>query len=134
MFDGEQDASRVIWGHPVPKKSNGRYMWPEQIKVMAAERVAAGATIAEVARELTANESLVGHWIRNLRGGKPVRQAKPEPSAPEIIEIIGIDDLPGSTTGTGSCIIQIGDTRLTIGPGYPAAHLTEILRAVRASK
>lgn len=48
MSDIEQDSRYVAWGVLVPKKPNSRYMWPLEIKAMAAKRVAAGETAAEL--------------------------------------------------------------------------------------
>lgn len=133
MSDSEQDVPLVVWGFPVPTKSNGRKMWPREIKEMAAVKFAAGHTVAAIARDVMANESLVGKWVRQPRSDEP-----PGEGTPRISEIVGIvdaeDDIPSSTVRGTSCELQIGDVRLIISPGYPCAHLTEILRAVRASR
>lgn len=133
MSDSEQQGPLVVWGIPVPRKSNGRNMWPTQIKAMAAERFMAGQTVAAIAREVTANESLVGKWIRDNR------RADAEGAAPSgIFEVVGVVDemeaAPTVAMRTVTCDIHLGDVRLAISPGYPAAHLAEILRAVRASR
>lgn len=129
MSDVELEGPLVIWGIPVPRKSNGRKMWPAEIKVMAAERVAAGKTVAEIARDTTANESLVGKWVRDHRGKATKRQQ------PEITEVVAVTEFeePARAASVATCEIQLGDVRVIVGPGYPAGHLSEILRAVRAS-
>lgn len=130
MSDGEFEGPLVIWGIPVPTKSNGRKMWPTEIKTMAAEQVAAGKTVAEIARETTANESLVGKWVRDHRGGKTKQR---HPSITEVVAVSEFEE-PVRASSVATCEIQLGDVRVTIGPGYPAGHLSEILRAVRASR
>lgn len=45
------------------------------------------------------------------------------------MKVIGIYAPPQLSAETDSCAIQVGDIQLT----YPAVHLTEILRAARAS-
>lgn len=52
MSDGEQDVTLLVWGFPVPTKSNGRKMWPREIKEMAAAKFAAGYTVAAIARKV----------------------------------------------------------------------------------
>lgn len=133
MSDSEQDAPVVVWGFPVPTKSNGRKMWPREIKEMAAAKFAAGHTVAAIAREVMANESLVGKWVRQPRHDEATGDG-----TPRISEVTGVvdaeDNIPSSAITGQSCELQIGDVRLTVTPGYPGAHLAEILRAVRASK
>lgn len=133
MSDSEQDTPLVVWGFPAPTKSNGRKMWPKQIKEMAAAKFAAGHTVAAIAREVMANESLVGKWVR-----EPRREETTGDSTPRISEVIGVvdaeDNVPSSAIRGQSCELQIGDVRLTVTPGYPGTHLAEILRAVRASR
>lgn len=133
MSDSEQDTPLVVWGLQVPTRSNGRKMWPKQIKEMAAEKFAAGQTVAALAREIMANESLVGKWVREPRQDEATAAGTPRIS--EIIGIIdAVDNIPSSAIMGQSCELRIDDVRLTITPGYPGAHLTEILRAVRASR
>lgn len=133
MSDDEQQRPLVVWGIPVPRKSNGRNMWPAPIKAMAAERFMAGHTVAAIAREVTANESLVGKWIRDHK------RADPDGAAPSgVFEVVGVVDemesAPAAAVRTVTCDIHLGDVRLAVSPGYPAAHLAEILREVRASR
>lgn len=133
MSDSEQDVPLVVWGFPVPTKSNGRKMWPREIKEMAAAKFAAGHTVAAIARDVLANESLVGKWVRQPQSDEATGNG-----SPRISEVVGVVDaeggIPSSAIMGASCELQIGDVRLTISPGYPGAHLTEILRAVRASR
>lgn len=60
----------MIWGIPVPRKSNGRKMWPTEIQFVVVEQVAAGKSVAELACDTTANESSMGRRVRDLRGHK----------------------------------------------------------------
>lgn len=57
-------TDKVIWGIPVPLMTNGNRKWPEAIKVMAEERIAAGAKPRAIAAELGALETQVRKWLR----------------------------------------------------------------------
>lgn len=39
MSDNEAQGPVVVWGIPVPRKANGRHMWPDELKSEAARRV-----------------------------------------------------------------------------------------------
>ena len=67
MSDREQDDPLVVWEFPVPTKSSGRKMWPREIKEMAAAKFVARHTAAALARDVMANESLVGKLVRQPR-------------------------------------------------------------------
>lgn len=135
MSGSKQEGPFDVWGFKVPRKANGRSMWPRQIKEMAAAKFAAGHTVAAIARELTANESLVGKWVREQRSNGSAGD-----NVPRVSEVVAVIDVeapfvsPSPAVRGASCELQIGDVRLTVTPGYPGAHLTEILRAVRASQ
>lgn len=65
MSDNEAQGPVVVWGIPVPRNANGRHMWPDELKTEAARRGLAGETVAAIARDIQANESLVGKWLRD---------------------------------------------------------------------
>lgn len=98
---------------------------------MAVERIAAGAG-TEIAEEIGANKYLVAVWVRNAQHKNPVSV------------FFGVIPLTGVKPGHGPgvavaaadtvCRISIGDADIAIPLGYPADHLAEVLRAVRASK
>ncbi len=60
MSDSAQYTAVVAWGFPVLTKSNGHKMWPTKIKEKATAKFAAGHSLAAIARDGMANESLVG--------------------------------------------------------------------------
>lgn len=135
MLDGEvPEKVDTVWGFAVPTRSGGRRKWPEALRAMAVERIAAGAGIREIAEELGANKSLVAIWVKN---------AQREDSAPAFFEVVPPTEIKSSRkqstavapedTAT-TCRISIGDADIAIPPGYPADHLAEVLRAVRASQ
>ena len=135
MLDGEvPEKVEMVWGFAVPTRSGGRRKWPEALRAMAVERIAAGEGIREIAEEIGANKSLVAIWVKN---------AKRKNSAPAFFEVMPPTEVkPGrkpSVTvapedAAPTCRISIGDADIAIPPGYPADHLVEVLRAVRASQ
>lgn len=117
----------------MPTKSNGRKIWSKQIKEMAAAKFTARHTVAAIAREVMVNETLVGKWIREPWSDGAAGDGVPRIS--EVVAVIDVEgDIPSSAVRGASCELQIGDVRRTITSGYPGAHLTEILRAVRTSR
>ena len=135
MLDGEvADAVAVVWGHTVPALPCGRRKWPEAVRAMAVEKIAAGAAVRKIAAEIGANKSLVAKWVKNAGSADP---------APAFIEAlpptaVAAKPRPEPATPTKEnatiCRITLGDTDIAISPGYPGDHLTEVLRAVRASQ
>lgn len=138
MQDEMGPEAGLIWGIAVPLDRNGTRRWPSAIKRMAAERVAAGARISQIAREIGARDCTVRKWFG---GAEEPDQAAP----PAFVEVLPPARLraaaePRSASGpkpppeTGICRIRIGDAEIAVSPSYPAAHLTEVLRAVRATQ
>lgn len=135
MLDGVvPEKVEMVWGFAVPTRSGGRRKWPEALRAMAVERIAAGEGIREIAEEIGANKSLVAIWVKN---------AQRKDSAPAFFEVVPPAEVkPGrkpSVTAAAAdaaptCRISIGDADIAIPPGYPADHLAEVLRAVRASQ
>lgn len=129
MLDESVSSETQVWGIAVPTTANGRRSWPDEIKALAAERVGGGSKIVDVAREIGANESLVAKWVR---------AATPRGDGPPFMELAVPPDPRGSATATAGgisdCRIRLGDAEIAVPAGYPAAHLTEILRAVRAAQ
>lgn len=135
MLDGEvPEKVDTVWGFAVPTRSGGRRKWPEALRAMAVERIAAGEGIREIAEEIGANKSLVAIWVKNARR---------KDSAPAFFEVVPPTEVKSSrkqSTAVGpddaapTCQIRIGDADIAIPPGYPTDHLAEVLRAVRASQ
>lgn len=128
MLDESVSSGILVWGISVPKTANGRRYWPDEIKAMAAERIDAGSSIVDVAREIGANESLVANWVR---------AASPKAPRPDFVELTPPrDDLRSraATSASHSDLrIRIGDAEISVPPGYPAEQLAGILRAARAA-
>jgi len=130
VLDEDQKEGHEAWGVWVPRGPSGRLKWPAEIKTMVIERIEAGATIASVSREIHANESLVSKWAQNHRESR-VRST----DRLGIVEVVAVADTSSPvqhSSHTISCELHLGDVRLSIPPGYPGAHLVEILRALRA--
>lgn len=134
MLDGEvPEKVDKVWGFTVPTLAGGRRKWPEELRAMAVERIAAGEGIREIAQEIGANKSLVAVWVKN---------AQREHSLPAFFEVVppaAVEPAHKQATVTpladaATCRISIGDADIAIPPGYPSDHLAEILRAVRLSQ
>ncbi|MFE3836044.1 transposase [Pseudogemmobacter sonorensis] len=128
MLDESVSSETLVWGIAVPTTAKGRRYWPNEIKALAAERVGAGSRIVDVAREIGANESLVAKWVR----------AEPKKPGPSFMELTlpGDAHVPLSATavGTADLRIRFRDVEIAVPPGYPVAHLAEVLHAVRDSQ
>lgn len=143
MLDEKEGSDVVVWGIPVIIAGNGRRIWPNELKAMAVEKVAAGSRIATVAREIGANESLVAKWARAQlplvpRRGRPPGKTPSQGKAPHFVEVMPAEALARPTWQTGApeaaaCQIRIGDAEISVGGDFPTDQLAEILRAVRAS-
>ena len=135
MLDGEvPEKVEMVWGFAVQTRSGGRRKWPAALRAMAVERIAAGEGIREIAEEIGANKSLVAVWVKNVR---------PEDPVPAFFEVVPPSlEKPCRTepvtlapeNAAPSCRISIGDDDIAMPPVYPADHLAEVLRAVRASQ
>lgn len=135
MLDGEvPERVDEVWGIAVPTRSSGRRKWPEALRAMAVERIAAGKGIREIAEEIGANKSLVALWVKNAKGEdtSPAFFEVVPPSAVKPRHQIPAQAVAESSTPT--CRITIGDADIAIPSGYPADHLAEIIRAVRAAQ
>lgn len=131
------ETGKEVWGFSVPTLPNGRRGWPAELRAMAAEKVAAGAKIREIAEEIGAHQSLVSAWVKkaNACGEAPtfIEVIAPTPAEATLLPKATAPEADLSDCAV-SCQIRINDCAITIPPGYPAAHLAEVLRAVRASQ
>jgi hypothetical protein len=132
MLDEDQNAGHEVWGVWVPRGSSGRLKWPDEIKVKIIESVEAGETIASIARQVGANESLVSKWVKDHRDAlaRPVDRLG-------IVEVVGVERSHSHNAHSNhniSCDLHLGDMRLSIPAGYPGTHLAEILRVLRAGQ
>lgn len=132
VSESHDNETHEVWGIPVPRQANGRYLWPREIKDKAVARINGGQAVISVAVEIGANKSLVAKWAsKGRKDGVESEKANP------FVEVVASKDVtpkPKSGTVAASCDLLLGDVRLTISSDYPVAHLTEILRAVRASQ
>jgi len=126
MLDESASNGILVWGIFVPISANGRRAWPDEIKAMAAERVGAGSEIVDVAREIGANESLVAKWVRGAPS-KISTQGFVELTRPREARKPQFATAPGQS----DLRIRLGDTEISVPPGYPPAHLAEVIKAVR---
>ncbi len=134
MLDGMAPEEAKVWGIRVPVSSSGRRKWPDELRSMAVQKVLAGAGIRETAEEIGANKSLVALWVK---------KAELQADGPAFVEVI----TPRTSAATqpsmpvaasrengASRKISVGSAKIEIPQGYPADHLVEILRAVRAAQ
>lgn len=133
MSEENESDDAVIWGIPVVTADNGRRVWPDALKAMAAEKVAAGAKILEIAKEVGANKSLVAKWV-NAR-----RPAERGDDSPKFVEVSGPREPHGTmrkkeADEAAVCRIRIGDAEVSLDGDFPTSQLADILRAVRASQ
>ena len=76
MLDGAvPERVDMIWGFAVQTRSSGRRKWPEELRAMAVERIAADVGIREIAEEIGANKSLVAVWVKNAQRESPCRRS-----------------------------------------------------------
>ena len=135
MLDGEvPEKVDTVWGFAAPTRSGGRRKWPKELRAMAVEKIAAGEGIREISEEIGANKSLVAVWAKNAQREDPM---------PAFFEVVPpTARTPGHRQRTAvapedtatTCRIRIGDAEIMIPAGYPAAHLVEVLRAVRTAQ
>lgn len=120
-----------VWGINVPISPKGRRRWPQALRDMAVKRVTDGAKIIDISKEIRANKSLVAKWVNDSADRN---------SAPNFVELVNSNINQDTRcpdpqfAGQLNCQIQFGDTGITVPPGYPAAHLAEILQAIRGSQ
>jgi len=134
MLDGTMSEESQVWGFTVPISPSGRRKWPEALRARVVEKIEAGAGIRETAEEIGANKSLVAAWVK---------RSEPEVAAPTFIEAVIAQPQQSDQPSSGSppaiskdlsCRISVGEMSIAIPLGYPADHLEDILRAVRAAQ
>ena len=134
MLDGMMPKEVKVWGITVPVSSSGRRKWPDAIRAKAVQKILAGAGIRETAEEIGANKSLVALWVKKADTSK---------KSPAFVEIVvpAAQRSAAPTRESGSkiasstsCRLSIGTAAIEIPAGYPADHLAEVLRAVRAAQ
>lgn len=120
----ETISSISVWGITVPIDAYGKRLWPDTVKAQAVERIAAGTKVRAIATEIGATNGLVSKWVQ---------KGRKQPSAQKFVDVT-MAEAPAAIEPSDSCRILIGDTTLSVPPGFPPQHLTELLRAVRASQ
>ncbi len=84
MLAGEvPEKVNEVWGFAVPTLNGGRRKWPEALRAMAVDRIAAGEGIREIAEEIGANKSLVALWVKNAK-----HIAQHEDTSPAFFEVV----------------------------------------------
>ena len=132
MLDDDHNAGHEVWGGWVPRGPSGRFKWPDELKDKIIDRVEAGETIASIARQVGAKDSLVSKWVKDHRDA----QSRPVDML-GIVEVVGVaKSLSGSAQSHPgiACDLHMGNMRLSIPVGYPGSHLAEILHALRAGQ
>lgn len=132
MLDDDHNAGHEVWGVWVPRGPSGRFKWPDELKDKIIDRVEAGETIASIARQVGAKDSLVSKWVKDYRDA----QSRPVDML-GIVEVVGVaKSLSGSAQSHPgiACDLHMGNMRLSIPVGYPGSHLAEILHALRAGQ
>ncbi|WP_092897057.1 transposase [Rhodobacter sp. 24-YEA-8] len=134
-----------IWGIPVRIDTAGRRRWLKEVKAEAARKVAAGATIANLAREIGIDDCTLGKWVRKEN---PIKTGAPrfvEIKAPEVrFDTKGIWDprdvrRPVDTQKLSQvddfyeCTLQIRDATLRFDASMPIEMLSNIIRAISSS-
>lgn len=137
--------SHKIWGIPVRSDTAGRRRWPKEVKAEAARKVAAGATIANLAREIGIDDCTLGKWVRNEN---PIKTG-----APRFVEIKSTEvriDAKGTrghhdvrrpfdthkSSQVGDfyeCALQIRDAIVKFDASMPIERLSSIIRAISSS-
>ncbi|WP_027258655.1 transposase [Leisingera aquimarina] len=134
MLDGMMPEEVKMWGFTVPVSSSVRRKWPDALRAKAVQTILAGAGIRETAEEIGANKSLVALWVKKAgtSGKNPafVEVVAPVAQPPSASPHVNGPEAASST----SCRISIGAAAVEILLGYPADHLVEVLRAVRAAQ
>ena len=113
-----------VWGIEVPLDESGRRSWPDEIKHKVVARVAAGAKITAIAKEIGATPGLVSKWSNKDKTPAP-RQSFVEVSMASASEQVPAQE--------ATCTLRIGDVTLEVQLGFPVARLTDLIRAARAS-
>lgn len=134
-----------VWGISVAIDAAGRRRWPKEIKRMAVKKVASGATIAGLAREIGVNEGNLGKWVRKGQHNAPEMPRfvplaisdstrglnESEPFMNPVIS--GKASPQGDQPRPGECILQIRDATLRFPIDMPMDKLSEIIRTILLS-
>lgn len=125
MQEDTAEGTVKVWGFHIPMKSDGRRSWPDEIRAMAIERIAAGAKISDIVAETGAHKSLVAKWVRTA---KP--SALPSDAMPAFIELVPSSrtsaasesnastvSRAGGSLGAATCRIRIGGADVEIPAG-----------------
>ncbi|MDE4153676.1 helix-turn-helix domain-containing protein [Phaeobacter gallaeciensis] len=123
-----------VWGITVPVSPTRRRKWPDALRAKAVRKILAGAGIRETAEEIGTNKSLVALWVKkaDTSGKSPAFVEFVAPAVQRLAELP--HEYGHETASSTSCRISIGTAAIEIPPGYPADHLEEVLRAVRAAQ
>jgi transposase-like protein len=132
MLDAGVSEGHLVWGFRVEVNSEGKRSWPTGLKELATQKIAEGAKVTEIARELGARPSLVAKWVTAARSNKsmgagafvealaPSHATSTRAGAREIIQ-----------TQNAHCIIRLGGAEVEVSASFPSNQLHAILRAVR---
>lgn len=129
MLDSGAEGGLEVWGIPVPVSAKGVRNWPDEVKALVLSKVAAGGKVAEIARDVGVNESVIYKWLNATRS--PASQDHfVEVTAPVETGKCGsaLSRLHG-----GNCVVRFQGAEVAIPPGFPPGELSAIMLAVKAA-
>jgi transposase len=98
---------------------------------IAAESLAPGAVVADVARQHGATRWQIYDWRRRFRRERLEAPSAEIAAAPAFVPLTVDEAMP--EPGADFIEVAIGDVLIRVGPGVSEAHLARIFRAVRAA-
>jgi transposase len=98
---------------------------------IAAESLAPGAVVADVARRHDATRWQIYDWRRRFRSERLAAPSDTIAVAPAFVPLV-VDDGPAAPTGD-FIEVAIGDVLIRVGPRISETHLARIFRAVRTA-
>ncbi|MEI4488780.1 transposase [Frigidibacter sp. MR17.14] len=132
-------SEQSIWGHKVSTHRTGRRRWPSAIRKRAVARVAAGETIASVAREIEMNENLLAKWARADRQTdevpKFVKIAVAEDVAPEPVPASPAKSMiiPDAMHQVSLCELHVGGTVFKFDHRLPIESIKRVMAAMNSA-
>lgn len=110
-----------------------RRLWPEAVRRAAMERVEAGVSVIDVARQMGTSPSVIHRWQAALRkAGRPS-------AAPAFLEIRPVGAAPfvkevapaAPVVSTGTCTIRLPGADIVVDAAFPVDRMAAIVAALR---
>ena len=115
-----------------------RWSAAEKVRIVVAESLAPGACVSEVARRWQILLQQVFGWRRSVGcSAKTPMPGTPATTSPAFVPIVSEPEAPAlpapvAATSPATIEIRLAGAVVRAAPGMDAAHLTAVLRAVRA--